>query len=331
MNLPADFISNIKDAFGENGKKFLEDLPSLIREASNRWGLSNVEPVSNLSFNFVAFAQQRPSPVGVPKGVLREGQGEGDVVLKIGVPQAELASEMAALRLYNGNGTCRLLEHDEERGFLLLERLKPGMMLSELEDDDERTYIAVDVMSRLWREVNLDPAQGAEDGALSTGEKFIKLSDWFDGLKEIRPRFDGGTGPFPKQILERVESHLPELFADKNDQLLHGDFHHYNILSSERGWLVIDPKGVIGPAGYEVGPLMINPWGAISDAHGFKARMERRVSILSERLGWEPETILGWASAHAILSAWWCLDGETELNSCWEYSIWCAERFSEIK
>src|SRR6185295_2457495 len=116
---------------------------------------------------------------------------------------------------------------------------------------------------------------------------------------------------------DRVEHSVKDFFAENHmPVLMHGDFHHYNILSSERGWLVIDPKGVIGPAGYEVGPLMINPWGAISDAHGFKARTVRRVSILSERLGWEPETVLGWALAHAVLSAWWCLDGETELNSC---------------
>ncbi len=52
---------------------------------------------------------------------------------------------------------------------------------------------------------------------------------------------------------------------------MHGDFHHFNILSSERGWLVIDPKGVIGPAGYEVGPLLINPWGDLLNGNGLPA------------------------------------------------------------
>jgi streptomycin 6-kinase len=58
----------------------------------------------------------------------------------------------------------------------------------------------------------------------------------------------------------------------------------------------------------------------------------RRVSILSERLGWERETILGWATAHAVLSAWWCMEGEdTADEACWQYSLWCAEIFSGIK
>jgi streptomycin 6-kinase len=172
----------------------------------------------------------------------------------------------------------------------------------------------VDVMQKIWREA---PANN----------NFIQLSDWFNGLKRIRPHFNGGTGPFPKQLLERVESFLPELFADKNIKLMHGDFHHFNILSSERGWLMIDPKGVIGPVGYEVGPLMINPWNSISDRINFRVRAGRRVSILAERLGWERETIINWATAHAVLSAWWNIEGRED----WNYSLLCAEIFSEIK
>lgn len=298
MHLPDSFTATIRSVFKKDGEKFLAVLPSLMNEVSQRWGLSDIQPVPNLSFNFVAFAR-------------RNGE---EVILKMGVPNHELTSEMLALKLFNGDGACRLLESDQERGLLLLERLKPGRMLSELEDDDERTRIAADVMSRLWREVPQE-------------NNFIKLSDWFNGLKRIRPHFNGGTGPFPKNLLEQVESFLPEMFADGNTGLMHGDFHHFNILSSERGWLIIDPKGVIGPLGYEAGPLMINPWNRISDGNSFKVRAERRVGILSERLNWEREKIIRWATAHAVLSAWWSIgDGMDG-----EYSLQCAQLFSGLK
>ena len=304
MKLPDSFFTTIQNVFKEDGEKFLAVLPSLIEEASANWGVTDIQPVSNLSYNFVAFAKRHNE----------------DVILKMGILNPELTSEMTALKLFNGNGACQLIEHDEERGLLLLERLKPGKMLSELEDDDERTHIAADVMQKIWREI---PAAG--DGRLSN--KFIQLSDWFDALKRIRPHFNGGTGPFPKEILERVESFLPELFADKDVRLIHGDFHHFNILSSRRGWLIIDPKGVIGPVGYEVGPLMINPWDSFSDWSNFQITTKRRVSILAERLGWEREKIINWAAAHAVLSAWWSIeDGMDD-----EYSMQCARIFSEIK
>ena len=88
MNLPPDFIRTIQGVFGKKGRVFIQTLPELIAQASGRWGLFEVQPVPNLSYNFVAFAKQRPSPFGTcaRKG---RGQGEGDVVLKIGVPDRE--------------------------------------------------------------------------------------------------------------------------------------------------------------------------------------------------------------------------------------------------
>jgi len=315
MQLPDSFIKTFTSAFKKDGEAFLAVLPSLIDEASKRWGLSNVIPVSNLSFYFVAFAKR----------------GSEDVILKMGVPNLEFSSEMAALKLFNGNGACQLIDCDEKHGFLLLERLTPGTMLAEIENDDERTHIAADVMQRLWKPLEtleLDSLLFNSGQQAARLQKFIKLSDWFDELKTVRPKFDGGTGPFPKEIFERVESFLPELFADKDIKLIHGDFHHFNILKSEeRGWLIIDPKGVIGPAGYEVGPLMINPWGSLSDGISFKVQTERRIDIFRERLDWERENLIRWSLAHSVLSAWW--DFESGLD--WEYSMNCARVFAEIR
>ena len=308
MKLPQEFIKTIKSVFEEDGKQFIKDLPSLIDEASQRWGLSEIYPVSNLSFNFVAFATSPLAPLL---------KGEENVVLKIGVPHEELIGEINALKLYDGDGACKLLEVDEEKGMLLLERLAPGKMLSELEDDDKRTHIAMDVMQKIQRRGTTYRAQS---------DKFIKLFDWFDELKNIRPHFDGRTGPFPKEILEQVESVLPELFTQEN-VLLHGDFHHYNILSSERGWLIIDPKGVIGPAGYEIGPLMLNPWYESMEWTNFKVRAKRRVDIIQERTGWGRESIINWALSHAVLSAWWNFESNIED----EHSLTCAKIFSALK
>ncbi|MEK6752095.1 MAG: aminoglycoside phosphotransferase family protein [Chloroflexota bacterium] len=306
MQLPASFINTIRITFKEDGEKFLAVLPALIDEFSQRWGLTDVRPVPNLSYNFVAFVKQ--------------SSNSQNVMLKIGVPHRELKSEIAALKLFNGNGACQLLESDEERGVFLLERLNPGTMLAELEDDDERTHIAADVILRLWK--TLDSGTRA-----ARVQNFIQLSDWFDELKNIRPHFEGGTGLFPKEIFERVESFLPELFADKDVRLIHGDFHHFNILKSEeRGWLAIDPKGVIGPVGYEIGPLMINPWRSLSDRVNFQIKTERRIDIFRERLGWERGKIIQWSTAHAVLSAWWDYP-----NLDWAYSLNCAKVFSELK
>jgi streptomycin 6-kinase len=217
-------------------------------------------------------------------------------VLKIGVPNPELASEIAALDFYAGRGACRLLNADATLGLLLLERLTPGTMLVTLENDDEATSIAAQVLRLIQH-----TAPGGKD--------FIPLKKWFDGLTGLRARFNGSTGPFPPKTVEIIEHLIPEIFNEDRPQvLLHGDFHHYNILNSERGWLVIDPKGVIGAAEYEVGPFLVNPIEVMPDETEAIRRTQRRIAIFAEQLGFDRQRLLRWATCFSLLSSWWDVD-----------------------
>jgi streptomycin 6-kinase len=342
LKLPPDFIQTIENTYGEAGKQLISNLPALIKEVSTRWGVTDVQPVPNLSYNFVAFANR----------------ADDKVVLKIGVPNRELTGEMAALSLFHGEGACRLIDCDEEKGFLLLERLQPGEMLSTLQDDEEATHIAAELMLKIWRPIDhitlspstslrINSAKSLDDTgkrlspALAPGasvgrderslrvtyDKFIQLSDWFDGLKRLRAMFNGGTGPLNEKLVDRVEQSVRDFFAENHKPvLMHGDFHHSNLLLSERGWLVIDPKGVIGPAGYEVGPLLINPWGDLLSGIDYQRITKRRIDILCDRLGFERERIREWGLAHAILSAWWGIED----NTGWEYSMSFAELIADL-
>jgi streptomycin 6-kinase len=125
-----------------------------------------------------------------------------------------------------------------------------------------------------------------------------------------------------------VEETLPRLYTESSPPcLIHGDFHQFNILSSEHGWLAIDPKGVIGHPEYEVGPLMINPWDSFLNGTNPRVQTERRLSILSERLGFPRQRLLDWALCHAVLSAWW--DTQPD-GTGGEYSLRCAELFASL-
>ena len=299
MNLPPDFVDNVSKAFGERGRQFLENLPAILVRAAQRLDLTLGEPFL-LSYNYVCAATTAD---GNP------------VVLKIGVPNDEFLSEINALRLYGGQGACRLLQADAEQGLILLERLLPGVMLVTEEEDDLATRIAAGVMRTIHR-----PAPQVAG--------FLSLRGWFDELNELRPRFGGGTGLFPMRTVEIVETLLKDLFAENSpDVLLHGDFHHYNILSSERGWLVIDPKGVIGPAEYEVGPLLMNPMGDIPPEREAIQRTRRRIAILSEMLGFDRQRLKAWAVCHSLLSAWW---DTAEDGTGGEYSLAWNEIFLKI-
>jgi streptomycin 6-kinase len=305
MIFPSAFITNVTKAFGEPGRSYLSNLPHLISIAAQRWHLTIGDPFL-LSYNYVCAATRLDDCTTDPK----------EVVLKIGVPNRELTSEINSLRVYGGQGACRLLEADAEAGMLLLERICPGTMLATLKNDDRATEIAADVMRRIQRPLP------EENG-------FLHLEEWFDDLRNMRLRFGGGTGPFPEKTVDVVEGLLDDLLADDCPQfLLHGDFHHFNILYSERGWLVIDPKGVIGPADYEIGPLLLNPWGKIPDEAEAVHRTRRRIDILTERLGFDRHRLWAWAACHSLLSAWWDLADD---GTGGEYSLAWTEIFLRMR
>jgi len=258
-------------------------------------------PFPSLSYNYVAPA------------VRADGT---EVVLKLGVPNPELVTEIEALRLFDGRGIVRLLEADTERGSLLLERLRPGTPLSRLADDEQATAIAAGVMGQLWR-----PAPA--------GHPFPTVQRWAAGLERLRARFGGGTGPLPIALVERAEALFAELIGSMADPvLLHGDLHHENILAAGRQpWLALDPKGVVGEPAYETGALLRNPMPEILRRPGVGRILARRVDQLAGLLGFDRERVVGWAFAQAVLSAWWSLEDH---GHGWEEAMACAELFAAM-
>lgn len=225
-----------------------------------------------------------------------------------------MTTEIEALLIYDGRGSARLLNVDQELGALLLERLDPGTPLADLADDEEATRIAAGVMRQLWRPV---PA----------GHPFPTVGRWAKGMARLRQHYGGGTGPLPSALVDRAERLFAELLDTmEKPVLLHGDLHHWNILSARRRpWLAIDPKGVVGEPAYEAGALLRNMAPHLlsqpQDARRALRLITRRAEILAEELGFDRARILGWGLAQAVLSAWWNIEDH---GRDWEWGIHCA-------
>jgi streptomycin 6-kinase len=298
LALPEHFVQIQHELYGDKGVAWLANLPKLIAECEQRWSLTVQPTLPELSYNFVTPAVRAD---GTP------------VMLKLGVPNPELITEIEALRLYDGRGICRLLDADAEQGTLLLERLQPGRMLSELDDDEQATAIAAQVMRQLWRPVPAD-------------HPFPTTARWAKGLERLRNEFDGGTGPFPAHLVEQAEALYRDLLASSAEPvLLHGDLHHFNILAAERQpWLAIDPKGVVGEPAYEIGALLRNPTDEVVFDHQVQAR---RVDLLTAELGLDRQRVIGWGIAQAVLSGWWSYEDH---GHGWEPMMALAELLSSL-
>lgn len=92
--------------------------------------------------------------------------------------------------------------------------------------------------------------------------------------------------------------------------VLHGDLHHGNILDfGTRGWLAIDPKGLVGERGFDYANIFTNPDLAepTRPVAIEPERFTQRVNIVSEIARIERQRLLMWIVAWCGLSSVWFL------------------------
>lgn len=161
-----------------------------------------------------------------------------DAVLKVvPVEDDEADHEADALALLAGEGAVRLLRHDPARRAILVERARPGFDASGL-SEYEAMRVAVGAAKRFWR-----PA--------ARGHPFRWIGDHV-------PRWLASAGD---HYLVRQAKEIYASMEPSDTTLVHGDFHHHNLLSHGDRWVVIDPKPMVGEPEFDVPTLLWNPIG----------------------------------------------------------------------
>jgi streptomycin 6-kinase len=234
------------------------ELPKIIQEVSVRWNLQLQAPFdhADVSCAWVAPAQ------------CSDGS---EAVLKIGYPHFESKDEIAGLRFWNGRGTVRLLQSDEELDAFLMERCDPGTSLRTLPEEEQDVVIA-QALRRLWTVPQKPyPFRSLSELIQSWSVETAAAADgWFDHALVL-----AGLDAF---------EHLIETSTE--DVLLATDLHAGNILRAQREpWLVIDPKPFVGDPAYDVTQHILNCRERLAaDPFGLLARLAELTGVSFERL-----------------------------------------------
>ncbi|MFC4064908.1 aminoglycoside phosphotransferase family protein [Actinoplanes subglobosus] len=285
----AIFRRNVEQTWGDSGRAWLAGLPGLTARLMAEWELSPAGPLP-LSMNWV--------------GRVRRADGTG-AVLKLAVPSAgHLADEATALECFGGRAAITVLARDDARGALLLEEARPGTPASSLtaHDDPAATAVLIDVIKRLHRP--------APDGVA-----LPELSGRIRSFRGHLARFPGDD-PLPRHLVERAAGLFTELCASATGRVvLHGDLHHDNVLAAEREpWLAIDPHGVIGDPGYEIGALLYNPDPYAPHEPVLNAA-EARIEQLADGLGMPVDRVVAWGFVQAVLAEVWTFEGDGKVST----------------
>lgn len=212
------------------------------------------------------------------------------------------------LRWRDGVGAVRLIDwvgHD-----MLLE-YADGPLLTELigtQGDDTATEIAAETLARML----LPSAQSAPSELQPLRERFAALFD-----KALADRSTKGDSPYIDAAMI-----ADKLLSDRdNIRPLHGDLHHDNIMHSTRGWLIIDPKGVLGDPAFDAGNMFFNPL----DQRDRLCLDENRIAFIAQTfgkaLGQSPARILDFGFAYGCLSAAWHAEDENDVDETLELNV----------
>jgi streptomycin 6-kinase len=231
-----------------------------------------------------------------PSSLLGFGVRDGvRVVLKITKVAGDESHSGEVLKAYGGGDDGAVRVYESETGAVLLERLEPGEELVELVKqgkDEEATKILAEVIAKL--------ANHEAPAVCPT------VADWGRSFDRY---LQSGDKQIPRDSVQKArELYQAIASSQRNTMLLHGDLQHYNVLfDNERGWTVIDPKGVVGELEYELAALLRNPF-ELPEFFTDPIVIKRRLKTLTTSLHLDYSRALRWSYAQSILSAIWGIE-----------------------
>jgi streptomycin 6-kinase len=270
IEVPGELAASQQKFNGEAGRAFVADLPRRAEEFLRRWGLE----------------VDGPSMCGVSALVLPVTRADGiPAALKLQLLDAESEGEPLALRVWDGKGAVRLLEHDEPTCTLLLERLDETRMLTHVADARAAVLVIAELLARLTS----SPAP----------EGMRRLGDIARAMLEQAPRaLDRIPDPADRRLVADCAAAVREVVCEPGDRLLHWDLHYENVLAADREpWIAIDPKPLAGDPGFELLPALHNRYDPAETLWRFDA--------LTDTLGLDRERARAWTLGRVLQNCLW--------------------------
>ncbi|UVI33354.1 aminoglycoside phosphotransferase family protein [Paenibacillus spongiae] len=272
---------NIINRFGiDFYKKVLRD----VEGYAEKWSLTSIQFIPSYSANIVFTCYS---------------DRFGSVVLKIGNPSfGGIYTEFNTLCQYNGRRFCRVFAADIENGVILEECVQPGNPLRDESSLDKR----LSVFCSLYKGLHISPAKS---------ELFPTYTDWVSRITEyMNKRQD--CKELVLYMKKAKEIYLSVSASYSQKMLLHGDFHHDNILLGRDGeYIIIDPKGVIGDPLFDVPRFILNEFGDERTTEVYKT-INDIICSLEKNLNIPNDVLRKCLFVETAMGICWCVeDGST--------------------
>lgn len=268
FTVPEGYVAQLDARDLAERSDWIDALPANAARYATRWRLV---PDGPPLFGFVGVVWPVRTEDGTP------------AMLKLSWPHEESQDEGIALRTWAGDGTVRLLDHDDY--VLLLERLDAHHSLNE-----EPIDTAVEIAGSLLRTL-----------AVPAPPLHRRLTDLAEGWLESLPRRAAGTD-LPTRLLDEAMDHCRNLGPTAASLLVNEDVHYFNVLRGERRpWLLIDPKPLAGDPEFCIIPMLWNRYDETGGAQGIPARFDAVVGAA----GLDRDAARAWTLVRAVTNWVW--------------------------
>lgn len=223
------------------------------------------------------------------------------VVLKFYKYREECIHEAEFLKLYKNSFFVKLLDTNPELNLNLFEKIELGQDFAfGFPQNEEHAIQDVCTIVDFMRVKHIKPSSG-----------FPIVSSYFSSLEEIYST----QYKLPIKKCKKIFAELLSTLKEQNQYLLHGDLHHENILKSqkhENGFVVIDPKGVIGECEFEITCFVLNPVSQLAHHPNAKSLIKNRIKEFSKQLHLDRTRLSKYCFVKAVLSACFAIEDNAE-------------------
>ncbi|MDD4124369.1 MAG: aminoglycoside phosphotransferase family protein [Eubacteriales bacterium] len=267
------------------GDEFYQSLLTMLAEYREEWELDNLKQIDYYSVNCLFKCTSKR---------------HGECVLKIGKSSDEAQAEYNALSEYAGSRFCRVYEADISNGALLIEQIIPGAQLRAVSDIEKRLDLFCGVFVGLHKQP-------------SDKSKYPTYMGWVTRIAAfMRDKTDFRELSDHMNEAEKICRDLCGKYT--GEMLLHGDFHHDNILlGGDNQYHIIDPKGVVGDRVFDIPRFILNEFED-DIKEGFNEKYLYIIETLSKKLSVPKIDLLRLVYVEMCMANSWCVESDEKPN-----------------
>ncbi len=271
------FVNNVKNIWGEKAERWLKQLPYHIKQLRDHWSLTDITPVNNMSYNYVARAIQKKQKL---------------VVLKVSCDKTLIEDEYKALKHFDGAGSVKALAINPNQNAILIEQAVPGNTLE--------TDLNVNMTETM--RIYADVVRKIASKPLSNFH-YRHTEEWCKAIDRIK------TDDIQKNLVKKALEIRSFLLSSAQDtHLCHGDLHLGNVLKHQKNWISIDPKGIMGEIAFEASAFNFIKKNEWQHPDSIKDTAISRSNQLANILKIDKTRLLRWIFLREIISAQWFIE-----------------------